>query len=370
MSHRAIRFEQTILLLLIVVWVSASAFPWQALAAQPQPSPRASESVQSGAVNAVDGSGTTGAATIPALISAFDSDSESEREAASEALSKLGKLAVPALIAALKSPHFYARAWSVQTLSQIRPLPDDAANALILALNDKSEVVRFEAADALKGNKVDASTAIREQEDTTGNVDLPVVGDDDDLFTLDQSPQNTRSYSKAEIVAPIPPDDNHEFPSVLKSLVPVVPVHHSARDAKFLVTIHSAKDGEDRLAVWKKVADDKYLAIIGPVSAGSDGTFEDPVVSSSKVLVTGRGRDHYKTALFLDLPVVRGRRDDDARFAIDGDQLQPVRSDSREDQPDGTYKIVEEMHYDADNKVWLVNWKMVVDDAEGKLRQN
>ena len=31
---------------------------------------------------------------------------------------------------------------------------------------------------------------------------------------------------------------------------------------------------------------------------------------------------------------------------------------------DGTYKVVKEMHYDAQNKDWSAKWKMVVDTAK------
>jgi hypothetical protein len=31
---------------------------------------------------------------------------------------------------------------------------------------------------------------------------------------------------------------------------------------------------------------------------------------------------------------------------------------------DGTYKIVKEIHYDAQKKDWVANWKMVVDTAK------
>ena len=37
---------------------------------------------------------------------------------------------------------------------------------------------------------------------------------------------------------------------------------------------------------------------------------------------------------------------------------------------DGTYKIVKEMHYDAQKKDWVANWKMVVDTAKRVRRSN
>ncbi len=301
---------------------------------------------------------------VKALVTAFDNDSQPMREAASAALVKLGPTAVPTLIEGLKSPHLYERAWAVETLSRIKPLPDDAARELKIALVDQSAIIQNEAADAIKGVTVDAGDAIREQHWMTGDMGLPQVGDDEyNLFELDQNPQNPRRYTKAEIIAPIPPDSNHEYPAVLEYLVPIVTSHSSATDAKFLVTVHSAKDGEDRLAVWTKTGPDQYEAIIGPTGAGPDSSFDEPVVSSSKVLVKGDGNDHYETALFLDLPLVQGRGGDDAKFAVDHDQLQPVRSESQGDELNGTIKVIKEMHYNAQSKVWQVNWKMVPDTA-------
>jgi hypothetical protein len=75
------------------------------------------------------------------------------------------------------------------------------------------------------------------------------------------------------------------------------------------------------------------------------------VVSSSKVLERGHGSDHYETTLFLDLPLVRGRGGDDAKFAVDHYQLQSVQADSQRDELNGAIKIIKEMHYDAQNKV-------------------
>jgi hypothetical protein len=37
---------------------------------------------------------------------------------------------------------------------------------------------------------------------------------------------------------------------------------------------------------------------------------------------------------------------------------------------DGTYKVVKEMHYDAQKKDWVSNWKMVVDTAKRVRRSD
>jgi HEAT repeat protein len=119
------------------------------------------DEVRIAAVTALGGMGSSTSHAISALVDALNNDSDAVRDAASEALSKLGRAAVPALIAALKSPHIYQRAWAVQALGRINPIPTNAERALRLALNDKSEIVKNEAAAALKGSKVDASAAVK-----------------------------------------------------------------------------------------------------------------------------------------------------------------------------------------------------------------
>ena len=69
------------------------------------------DEVRIAAVTALGGLGSTTPRAISALVGALNNDSQPVRDAASEALSKLGKSAMPALIAALKSPHIYQRAW-------------------------------------------------------------------------------------------------------------------------------------------------------------------------------------------------------------------------------------------------------------------
>ncbi len=204
------------------------------------------DAVRGTAISALSDMTATKPRAIEALVAAFDNDSQPMREVASAALVKMGPSAIPALIEGLKNPHLYERAWAVETLSRIKPLPDKAALALALALHDKSEIVRNEAADALKGNKVDASAAIRD-EHVIGDINLPQAPDDEaNGFKIDQSSQNTRRSTKAELVAPIPPDNNHEYPSELKYFVPLAPAHSSPKAAKFFVTVHAAKDGEGK----------------------------------------------------------------------------------------------------------------------------
>ena len=370
----------------------------------------ADESVRPDAVIALGGLGSTNRDAISALVAASSNDSDNVKEAASDQLGKLGAAAVPALIAALKNGDLYQRAWSVQTLSQIKPLPDDVTHALTLALSDNSEIVRTEAADALKGNEVGAGEAIGQQH-MAEDANYSVQYQDLDSLVKGKAVADSRTYSKAEILASIPPDENHEYPSELKFSVPIVPSGGSAREAEFLVTVHAAKDGDDQLAVWKRTSENKYqrLAVL---QSELDSHFEEPEVFSSNVLVTGRGKEHYEPSLFVNLPLHRYSGDwdgiDDTVFVLDHDQLRPVDiqdaveyskkllrdgestrnslgnkfSDNDLEfgfavweahdchacpsggRMNGTYKVVKEVSYDADKKDWIASWKMLVDTAK------
>src|SRR5205085_2423130 len=96
---------------------------------------------------------------------------------------------------------------------------------------------------------------------------------------------------------------------------------------RFIVTVHAAKDGVDRLAVWKRIGDDRYQRLMWQ-EVSSENHFDQPQIFSSQVLVTGRGADHSETYVFLNLPLDRvwgdGGGVDDTVFVVDGDELRPV----------------------------------------------
>jgi HEAT repeat protein len=373
------------------------------------------DDVRIAAVTVLGGLGSSNPRAISALVGALNNDSEPVRDAASKALSKLGTVAVPALITALKSTHLYQRAWAVQALGGIKPMPNDVRHALQLALNDKSQIVKTEAATALKGSKADASAAIEDKQiDENLDIDDPATvdhgaGQDLNSFVAGTAVTDARIYSKAEIVASIPPDENHQYATELKYSVPI---------GEFLATVHAANEGVDRLAVWKKIGDDKYQRLFVQETS-SENHFEKPEVFSSKVLVTGQGKDRFETAIFLNLPLHRTWGDgdgiDDNVFVLDHGELRPVAiADAEVDSKqlrdgetvwngalgndfkdndlefafpvwakesachacvgpfdvDGTYKVVKTMHYDAEKKDWVANWKMVVDTAKRVRRPN
>jgi hypothetical protein len=369
------------------------------------------DSVRIAAATALAEVGSSDSHALSALMEAISSDSEAVREAASAALAKLGETAIPVLIAGLKSSDLYQRAWAVETLSRIKPLPDDAVRELKITLGDKSAIIQNEAADAIKGVTVDANAEIQDEASTDGDSDVASADEDENVpFNVDQGPQNIKRYSMTEIVAAIPADDNHEYPSVLKYSVPDIPTHSDIARARYLITVYGQKDGEDRLAVWEKIAANQYRAVIAPTAAGPDASFDKPIVFSAQVLVTGQGKARYESALFFDLPLRRYWRDgegvDDYVFVIDSTSLMPVQIQEG-DYPiklepgewtwnslgnsfadndlefgfhiwekdechacpggadvSGTYKVIKQMHYDAKIKDWVPSWKMVVDTAK------
>ncbi|HTT74801.1 MAG TPA: hypothetical protein VMF50_02350, partial [Candidatus Binataceae bacterium] len=151
-------------------------------------------------------------------------------------------------------------------MSRIIPLPHAAAHAITLALRDKSDIVRAEAAAAVRGNRVDASEAISDQQaDEDFDIDEPqTTGQSQNLeaFVAGNTAKDTRIYSKAEIIAAIAPDKNHEYPSELKYLVSVVHPGSLNTNAKFLASVHTEQDGVNRLAVWEKLSRDKYERLL------------------------------------------------------------------------------------------------------------
>ena len=120
-----------------------------------------------------------------------------------------------------------------------------------------------------------------------------------DSFIAGNSTPDSRRYTKAEIVASIPPDDNHENPYELKYYLPITPLGSHTLAAEFIVTIHSSKDATDRLALWKKTGDDSYLRLFLQ-HAGTDASFLEPDL----VLVQGAGKESEQGPL-RDLSISR-----------------------------------------------------------------
>jgi HEAT repeat protein len=247
--------------------------------------------------------------TIPALIGTLGNREFS----ATNELAKLGKPAVPALTAVLKSPDLYVREDAVGALAQMKPLSPEAVDGLMLALKDVSFGVRSVAATALQnvgGEAAQAALAEQDREEKT---------------YAQQSKPDLRRYRKQELIAMIPADADHKYPLTLAYLVPVYPRGGFAEQAEFLITLHTGKDRPERLVFWKKVGDDQYqqAKVIEPDDPDfAEKHFETPTVFFPKGQVPGEG------VLCIDVPMDGYRSRTDQLFAIDRSELQPVEIES------------------------------------------
>jgi hypothetical protein len=98
--------------------------------------------------------------------------------------------------------------------------------------------------------------------------------------TLAEAPNNqparvddkNRSYTKEELIATIPADDQHKSPLRLTALLPLL-------DSNFLVTRHQGESRPDRLALWKKAGDNSYqLLDVMYCDAAPEQKFQSPIV--------------------------------------------------------------------------------------------
>lgn len=111
------------------------------------------------AIKALERMGPNAAEAVNPLITLLDDDDDVRYEAAN-ALRSIGRLAVPALINALKSPNPRVRATAAYALVHIGYGNAKAATALIEALNDNNKEVRSRAAEALGSIKPDNNEVV------------------------------------------------------------------------------------------------------------------------------------------------------------------------------------------------------------------
>jgi HEAT repeat protein len=236
-----------------------------------------------------------------------------------DALARLGKPAVPALAAALRSPDLYVREQAVAALAQMKPLTPQSVQALMIALKDKNLDVRSAAAVALQNAGGEAERAALAEQ------------------AREQQP-DIRRYTRQQIIAAIPADADHKYPLTLAYLFPIYPNGYSAREAEFLITLHTGKGRPERLVFWKKTGDDQYTRMKVIESDDPDFAeqhFETPITFIAKVREDGSRFG--ETQLFVDVPVDGWRSHIDQVFALDygveGDE-QPVEIES----PEKSYK--------------------------------
>lgn len=269
-------------------------------------------SVRARAARVIATLGPTCLRAIPALVDALAERSSS----ASDALAILGKPAVPALTEALKSPDLYVRESAVKALAAMKPLSDEAVRALTLALNDKSFKVSSEAARTLQDAVGEAGRAALAEQDR------------EERYYAELAKLDTKPYTRGQIAANIPPDNDHKFPLELEYFYPIyVPGH----EPYLLISLHRGKDRGERLIFWKNAPDGKYRQIkvietdeeLGPDNFGIPKTFTAKVQQEDI-------RD-MRQQLFIDIPRYAWRNQSHQVFVFADGDLAPVEIESPEE---------------------------------------
>ena len=179
--------------------------------------------------------------TIPTLTGTFGGDDRVASSSARE-LGKIGKPAMPALTAALKSTDLKTRQAAAQAFASMNAaLTPEAVDALTVALGDKDSDVRSSAARSLHnaGARRQAALAEEKREEEADEAAQPHIAP-------------VPKFSKQQIIAPIHPDANHKYPLERALFAPI---------AGYAVTLHTGKDRPERIVFWK-VADDKYQKVL------------------------------------------------------------------------------------------------------------
>ena len=306
--------------------------------------------VRIGAANAIVEISPACPQTIPILIATLG-----KPWSASSALAKLGGPAIPALIAASKSPNLSVRKDAVQTLAAIRPVSPAAVRALTLALRDGGLDLdsRQAAVDALADIKpltpdaVDGlMLALKEKSDTITSTAAKALQDmggeagqaahaelkHEQTIEAQRSEPDTRSYSNEELIATIQ-DPDLEYALTLTYLVPILPAPAPIDDAPFVVTVHTAEDQNERLSVWKKTGVDRYQKMkVMAADPDNQEHFHVPITFQAIVQVTAAGgHQSEERELFVEIPVEWYRNGEERVFAVDGDGLRPVEIEAPEE---------------------------------------
>jgi HEAT repeat protein len=248
-------------------------------------------------------------------------------------LARIGNPAVPALIAALKSPDLYVREGAAQAFLEMKSLTPEAVNALTIALRDKSVNVSSKAADALY-----AVGAMPKEVGAERDREADINAQSSEL--------DTRSYSKQQISSPIPADADHKYPLTLSYLFPVSPAD-SAENPEFLITLYKGRERAERLVFWKKVGNDQYQQVDfnGPEDF-EDQNFDEPTSFVATVHVPG-GKD--ESQMFVDVPITGWRSYEDQVFAVDDNGFHPVEIESAQDWYQPKLKPDEDVRRPAGN---------------------
>jgi HEAT repeat protein len=248
--------------------------------------------------------------TIPTLIGTFGGDDQVAFSSV-RALRKIGKPAMPALAAALKSSDPKTRQSAVEAFAGMNTaLTPEAVDVLTVALGDKNSEVRSRAAQSLHnaGGAAQQAASVEEKREEQA---------DEAAHPEPPQPPPVPQYSKDQIIAQIPADANYKYPLTLALFAPI---------SGYAVTLHTGKDRPERLVFWK-VADDKYQKVVLMESDPDSGEhFQVPTSFDTTI-----GSPPPNS--FVDVATLgrRGVTDRVLHIDYDEDQWQPVEIESPED---------------------------------------
>lgn len=174
---------------------------------------------------------------VPALMQLWVDAEPYSRTQAIEAVSKIGPVAIPALIAGLKDKNADIRSGAAWQLGEFHGKAASAVPELISLLRDEEATVRMNTAQALA--KIGTPEAMAAASRVSGGQINP--------WTV----HGKRLWTKAEIAAPIPPSEGQRDARKLDSEVRIP----APGVAVLLATIHRGDGNPDHLAVWGPVGD-------------------------------------------------------------------------------------------------------------------
>jgi hypothetical protein len=237
---------------------------------------------------------------VSALIKALSDEQNFVRFDASEALAKIGPSALPALFEAMKDDDIYTRIEAVRGISVMKPIDLSAEPALIAALSDRNYEVCEHAESVLR-------------EIGTESAKSAILGYHQNLQTrreelaIAEEKELHRLLTKGEIAASIPPDSNNKFPSELSYAFSIETYNQN----QLYVTMHKGKDRPDLLRIWRNT-DDKYAIVQEMTAENSLAYFDQVAVFNYNVV--GDQREQ-----FIHIPLIysgTGHYRDDTIYCI------------------------------------------------------
>lgn len=278
--------------------------------------------------------------TIAGWIEALSSDESFTAFSAVGFLSMAGTPAVPSLLTALKSGNSNTRAGAMQALQGMHLYRSDVDAAAFQALkNDPSARVRFyarqilvalitlEARDALLQAEIDEIARQRKIDE-----DARITG--------------TRSFTRNEVLAGIPPDPDHTYPLELSERLET-----KASDGTTIFTVvFAGKNRGDLLRVWS-VRDGRYRLL--REKAAEDGVWH-----------LSAGAFRFGSKVYLHLMALysgTGSQHSDEFFRVESGGLTPIKTPQglplKLAAGEGVWKGFDETFRDQDLSFAFFIWK-------------